>query len=167
MGSQRIWTRLKQLSTHTCMRCASWVFVVVVVVLATPCSMCNLSSPTRDQTCVPCIRSSPASGAWRLNHYTAREVLLPGLTVLDLSPGPLRGDMVRTQGASWMTCCEDWPWKLRRQPGQRHKVHSGGRRWGRAICCDSMSPHRCTLTPSVPLPPLGCLLGVNRSLLSL
>ena len=90
---------------------------------------------------------SPASGAWSLNHCTAREVLLPGLTVLDLSPGPLRGDMVRTQGASWMTCYEDWPWKLRRQPGQRHKVHSGGRRWGRAICCNSISPHRCTVTP--------------------
>ena len=33
-----------------------------------PRSMWDLSSPTRDQTCVPCI------GRWILNHRTTREV---------------------------------------------------------------------------------------------
>ena len=39
--------------------------------LATLCSMWDLSSPTRDQT------HAPAVEAWRLNHWTAREV--PGV----------------------------------------------------------------------------------------
>ena len=34
-----------------------------------PCSMWDLSSPTRDGTHVPCI------GRWSLNHWATREVL--------------------------------------------------------------------------------------------
>ena len=41
--------------------CGAWAWLL--------CSMWDLSSWTRDRTCVPC------SGRWRLNHWTTREVL--------------------------------------------------------------------------------------------
>ena len=44
--------------------------------MATPCSMWDLSSLTRDQTCAP-----PALGAWSLNHLTAREA--PNLSIFE------------------------------------------------------------------------------------
>ena len=42
------------------------LFYVLVFCLQ---GMWDLSSPTRDQTCIPCI------GRWSLNHWTTREVL--------------------------------------------------------------------------------------------
>ena len=40
--------------------CGAWALL--------PCSMCDLSSPTRDQTCIPCI------GRQILRHWTIRKV---------------------------------------------------------------------------------------------
>ena len=37
------------------------------IIMTIPCGLWDLSSPTRDQTCVPCI------GRWILNHWTTRE----------------------------------------------------------------------------------------------
>ena len=39
-----------------------------IIIMTVPCGLWDLHSPTRDQTCVPCI------GRWILNHWTIREV---------------------------------------------------------------------------------------------
>ena len=60
-----------------------WVFIEFVIILLLffydflffwPWGMWDLRSPTRDQTCTPCI------GRWSPNHWTTREV--PGPTLL-------------------------------------------------------------------------------------
>ena len=53
--------------------CGEWVSSVVPG-LGCPVALWHLSSPTRDQTCIPCV------GRWILNHWTTREV--PWLLVM-------------------------------------------------------------------------------------
>ena len=54
-----------------------------------PCSMWDLSSLTRDQTCVLCI------GRWILNHWTTREVPLFTLLIVTFNTQVLNFDLVQ------------------------------------------------------------------------
>ena len=107
--------------------------------------MWDLSSPTRDPTCVPCIRRQV------LNHWTTREVpllsLLPGKTPLLLQGPAGRRKLLREGDLPVLT----FQFSIRRT-AQRGAAHTGRRQ-----------KHRGGDAQKPPMAP-GTGLGANESL---
>ena len=71
-------------SLSTCLFKYVFLFILnLSFFLATPCGMWNLSSPTRDGTCVPC------NGRRVLNHWTTKEVSACLILILSIFNDPL------------------------------------------------------------------------------
>ena len=65
------WTNSRPCGLESIKYFLSVPFLFFFCFLVTPCSMWDLSSPTRDRTCAPCI------GSASLNHWTTGKVPCP------------------------------------------------------------------------------------------
>ena len=72
----------------------NWIFLNYLVCFFLGCSIWDISSPTRDQTCTPALE------AWSLNHCTTRWV-------------PSKG--FQTQ------CCKCWEWGMKEWRGEERE----------------------------------------------
>ena len=97
-------------SLSTCLFKYVFLFILnLSFFLATPCGMWNLSSPTRDGTCVPC------NGRRVLNHWTTREVSACLILILSIFNDLL---LQKSKYIAWdwkkkyehLTVMEGWPY---------------------------------------------------------